>query len=582
MEIRAKTILILSLTLITLMVVIVIASQVLVAGGFASVEDQIAEKDTHRALVAFADDINVLDAIAVDWASRDSVKAYFLPGSAAADRLPLDDPTFERLAFNYIIISDESGSLIIGRGYDLSQHRALPIPPALTDITAPSSLLRANGILKKGIMGIVQSPIHPLLAAVRPIYLMNQSDVPAGYITMARHLDDQEILRLSNMTQLGLDIRPYSVSGPSGDIDSTLIRLPQLSGRFLERTGEDSIEMRAPVFLQIKNTEMLSGHALIRDIYGAPALVLTADIPRDISKFGTSTTLYFLTLLLIAGVVVGIVMIVLLEYTVLSRLLSLSSRITSIGKKRDFSARVNVPGNDEITDLATNVNSMLGELEQSQQHLQVRLSQSEENYRLFFNSIIDMVVVLRPDHNNLLSCAIIEANDSAVDILGISREKMVRVPFSDLVVSDEHGRVAEFLEQVRKNQRGQLESLYRTSTGRIIPVEMNVRAFDQYGSEALLVIARDITERRNVEQLKKEAFQQIERNMQQLAFLNDQIRNPIQGIIGTADLIQDKRSEKIVQLASVINEIVDTLDKRYLESEKIRDFLRKYYGVEKT
>ena len=78
-----------------------------------------------------------------------------------------------------------------------------------------------------------------------------------------------------------------------------------------------------------------------------------------------------------------------------------------------------------------------------------------------------------------------------------------------------------------------------------------------------------------------EAFQQIEKNMQQFAILNDQLRNPLQGIIGTADLMEDVHKEKFIRLATMINEIVRKLDQGYIESEKIREFLRKYYGLGK-
>jgi nitrogen-specific signal transduction histidine kinase len=79
--------------------------------------------------------------------------------------------------------------------------------------------------------------------------------------------------------------------------------------------------------------------------------------------------------------------------------------------------------------------------------------------------------------------------------------------------------------------------------------------------------------------LKAEAFQQIESNMQQFALLNDHIRNPLQGIIGISDLMQNKYSEQIIKLARGINDIVHKLDQGYIESEKIYEFLRKYYGV---
>lgn len=582
MEIRTKTILILGLTLISLIIIIGVTSQILVGGGFARVEDQAAEKDTHRALVAFADDINTLDAVAADWASRNLIRSSFTSGTGAGGTQSLlDDQTFDRLGVNYIIFTDETGAVIAGRGYDLEQHQSIPIPPALTVMVAPASPLRDSEFLKTGTIGIVQTPSGPLLAAVRPVPQSQIDDTPIGYIIMARQLDALEVTRLSSMAQLTLDIRPYRANAPAGEIDEVLAG-PSLSGApFLNRTGTDSFEIDAPTRRQNKDADTMNGFALIRDVYGEPALILTAEIPRDISKQGTSTTVYFLVLLLLSGIGFGIVMIILLERTVLSRLLSLSSRVSSIGAVRDFSARVTVPGNDEITDLATNVNSMLGELEKSQQHLQVRLNQSEENYRLFFNSIIDMVVVVRPGRDEALAGTVIEANISAVELLGLSRKELGRIPFSGLVAPDDHSKVEKFLDQVRAGKNGQVESTYQTTTGVKIPVEMNVRVFDQFGQEAMLVIARDITERKAIEMLKIQAFQQIEKNMQQFAILNDHIRNPLQGIIGTADLMGGKNSERIIQLAHVINVIVDKLDQGYLESEKIHEFLRKYYGIDK-
>jgi PAS domain S-box-containing protein len=581
-EIRTKTILILALTLITLISIIGITSQILVGGGFSKVEDQAAEKDTHRALVALADDINTLDAVAADWASRSLIRTYFVPGAATGSAQSLlDDQTFDRLAINYIIFTDERGAVITGRGYDLEQHRALPIPPALIALVAPASPLKDHEFFETGTIGIVQMPAGSLLVAVRPVHTSVEDDTPNGYIIMARHLDSLEVIRLSSMAQLVLDIRQYRVNAPAGEIDAVLTGASLSGSPFLNRTGTDSFEIDAPTLRQDKNADTIYGYALIRDVYGEPALVMSAEIPRDISQQGTSTVVYFLVLLLLSGIGVGIVMIILLERTVLSRLLSLSSRVSSIGSVRDFSARVSVPGNDEITDLATNVNSMLGELEKSQQHLQVRLNQSEENYRLFFNSIIDMVVVIHPGQDIVLTGTIIEANVSAVELLGLSRSELGGIPFSSLVAPDDHPKVAEFLEKVRAGKSGQVESTYRTSNGLLIPVEMNVRSFDQFGQEALLVIARDITERKAIETLKIEAFQQIEKNMQQFAILNDHIRNPLQGIIGTADLMGGKSAERIIQLAHVINVIVDKLDQGYLESEKIHDFLRKYYGVDK-
>ncbi len=84
-----------------------------------------------------------------------------------------------------------------------------------------------------------------------------------------------------------------------------------------------------------------------------------------------------------------------------------------------------------------------------------------------------------------------------------------------------------------------------------------------------------------VELLKKEAFQQIEHNMEQFSILNDQIRNPLQVILLDTTTVDEKTKDLISDQVQIIEKILDTLDERYLESEKVRKFLRKYYSLGK-
>lgn len=78
---------------------------------------------------------------------------------------------------------------------------------------------------------------------------------------------------------------------------------------------------------------------------------------------------------------------------------------------------------------------------------------------------------------------------------------------------------------------------------------------------------------------EKMAFEHITRILEQLATLNDQIRNPLQGIVGYASLDEDPRSKKIIDLSLQINEIVEKLDKGYLESKKVRSYLERHERI---
>ncbi len=83
-----------------------------------------------------------------------------------------------------------------------------------------------------------------------------------------------------------------------------------------------------------------------------------------------------------------------------------------------------------------------------------------------------------------------------------------------------------------------------------------------------------------VEQLKKEAFQQIEHNMAQFVTLNDQIRNPLQAIMLDTATLDERTKALVSEQVTIINNILDTLDDKYAESEKVRKFLRKYCGFD--
>jgi PAS domain S-box-containing protein len=89
-------------------------------------------------------------------------------------------------------------------------------------------------------------------------------------------------------------------------------------------------------------------------------------------------------------------------------------------------------------------------------------------------------------------------------------------------------------------------------------------------------VGYDITPQKRIEKARHEALDRISQNMEQFQALNDQIRNPLQGIIGIADLANGPFSERIMRHAREIDAIVNKLDRGWIESSKVREFLRKH------
>jgi PAS domain S-box-containing protein len=97
----------------------------------------------------------------------------------------------------------------------------------------------------------------------------------------------------------------------------------------------------------------------------------------------------------------------------------------------------------------------------------------------------------------------------------------------------------------------------------------------------ILASGKDITREQQLESEKAAAIGQIEKNVAKFAVLNDQIRNPLSIILTLASMSEDvELGEKISTQVAKIDSIVHDLDRRWIESEKVLEFLRKHHQID--
>jgi PAS domain S-box-containing protein len=89
----------------------------------------------------------------------------------------------------------------------------------------------------------------------------------------------------------------------------------------------------------------------------------------------------------------------------------------------------------------------------------------------------------------------------------------------------------------------------------------------------------DITDKKQMEMAKRKALEQIEQNIEQFAILGDHIRNPLAVIVGLSSLAPGDITDKIILQAREIDRIITQLDMGWIESEKVREFIKRYYMV---
>lgn len=82
------------------------------------------------------------------------------------------------------------------------------------------------------------------------------------------------------------------------------------------------------------------------------------------------------------------------------------------------------------------------------------------------------------------------------------------------------------------------------------------------------------------EDLRREVCSQLDENIEHLACLGDRIRNPLAVIVGLASLEESEATRRISEQAKIVDEVLTELDRGYVASLSVREFLRKHYNLE--
>lgn len=202
------------------------------------------------------------------------------------------------------------------------------------------------------------------------------------------------------------------------------------------------------------------------------------------------------------------------------------------------------------------------------------LGESQKRYRTTIDALQDGIIVLDREKNCLICNEVMRRwhgyETGADELIGRRITEFFSDPQS-IDPTDIEEVVASGIPLTRSLtvNIGHQEFPAQTS---IIPV------LDGQTVTHAVIVIRDLSEHERLEHLKKETFEAIERFTVQFSALNDQIRNPLQIILGLVELDGGPNSKEIAEQVQEIDEIVQQLDQGWIESAKIKAFLQKHYA----
>jgi len=158
------------------------------------------------------------------------------------------------------------------------------------------------------------------------------------------------------------------------------------------------------------------------------------------------------------------------------------------------------------------------------------LRESKNNYRDIFNTTHDALIV------NDGSGRILEANRSAEIMFGHSREELLHMSVEDLMPGESPYSFSEALalmEKALKEGTQEFEWLSRRKNGETFWAETAISPTSVVGEKRILAVISDITERKEMEQMKEAMLSNISHEM----------RTPLSAMLGFLEFVIENRVE---------------------------------------
>ncbi|MCD1295435.1 hypothetical protein CUJ83_10535 [Methanocella sp. CWC-04] len=407
MRLRKKTLIIFSLTLIALTILVHVFTTYILLGSFTALEEYDISQKVNQAESLFENDISNMDNTVRDWAFWDDSHRFMEDGNLDYLQSNMEDTTYESLKVNFMVYVNSSGHIVYSKAYDLNAQEEIPVPKGLVDCIYNDDALLCDDEDSR-VSGFIVLQDMPTSVIARPILKSDMTGPPAGTLIMGRFFDDKKINDLSRIVHLSVNMYTLGASDLPEDYKDAI----------------SGIDHDKPIHVNIPSSDRVYGYKVMDDIHGFPAIVLSVDASRPIYDQGQEANIFFLITITSVCLVLGLVMMFMIEKTVLSRLDALSKSVNEITARGNNSARVSIPGDDELSELAGNINGMLGSLNRSKDSLQ----KSELMYRSLFQNMLNGFSynrILLDEIGRPYDSIFIDTNEAFEKIMGRNKQDII-------------------------------------------------------------------------------------------------------------------------------------------------------------
>lgn len=346
MSIKIKVAIIIFVASMLLCMAVYITSEILLIDNVIDQENEIAKQYLERITNALEYKSKALDAILDDWADWDDTYNFIQNRNEAYIKSNLTAETFANLKLNVIAYFDINGDIVYAAMKDIDNSKIMKADQSILKHLQKDSPIIRNSDANRNISGYLSLPEGILLVSSKAILKSDKSGPPMGTLVFGCFVNDSEIKEIQEITGL-----PFSFKS----IDSTGMPYGLEEAGYLSDGGKQYIMYTA-------DNSHIAGYSIIKDIYGENRFLIKVVSDREFYMKAKENTLFYTIMLFMFGIAFICICVAILQKSVIDRLLKLNEFMNNIRARQDTSLRVQISGNDEISNLANEMNRMLEEL----------------------------------------------------------------------------------------------------------------------------------------------------------------------------------------------------------------------------
>jgi two-component system, NtrC family, sensor kinase len=337
MNIRTKMISMLAVLFTVLIVLEISVQKQVLMPSFAELEREEAQTSMKRIGYALDTTLESLELSAADWGNWADVYQFVQSPNLAFVEANITPVAMKQLKVNAILIVDVNGNYALSRAQNLDTGELLDLDLAAYKTLPEDFPWRKNLAEGKAARGLLPTNKGVMMIAAAPVLDGSGSGQPLGLVLMGRLLTPAQVQMIGAQAQASLTM---------------LQDRPSPSGEEIAETDTA--------------TQVFKPFA---DIYGRPLMTFRVEVPRRITARGHGAVTYASLYLIGAAVTVLLLLVVALNRIVLKPLARVTRHAVAVGNGTDLTARLNIPGQDEIARLAREFDRMVERVADSRRQL---------------------------------------------------------------------------------------------------------------------------------------------------------------------------------------------------------------------